>query len=219
MYKYKFFLTASIISLQFTHAYADEISKEKIIINNGVQETETPIHEKKEEFKDKSPNSSTPTQSSDTSTDELKQKNINSDEIINYENNTINEENENLESNTVQKNEPNITNDEKDKLKDKFIEHQKSIPDVDPLTLNIKKPEAREIYDVTFNNNYLVNALTFIFKDNHLLIEKKYLISMLNELENPVFHTINKKEYFYIPAKFVTQINNEKLAIDISLSP
>ena len=114
MYKYKFFLTASIISLQFTHAYADEISKEKIIINNGVQETETPIHEKKEEFKDKSPNSSTstPTQSSDTSTDELKQKNINSDESINYENNTINEENkenENLESNTVQKNEPNIT--------------------------------------------------------------------------------------------------------------
>ena len=41
----------------------------------------------------------------------MKQKNINSDESINYENNTINEENkenENLESNTVQKNEPNI---------------------------------------------------------------------------------------------------------------
>ena len=94
-----------------------------------------------------------------------------------------------------------------------------NIPDIDPNTLNPKKPLAKEIYDVSINNNYVINALTFIFKDNHLLIEKKYLIPLLNDLVNPKFYTINNKEYFYIPARFVNKINDDKLSIDVILAP
>lgn len=212
MYKYKFFLTASIISLQFTQAYAEEISKENINTNNGVQAVEAPNNVSTEEFK--SNDRPIPDEHSSnkklTSTDTLsEQKSIIKEDVT-----------PSSKQNDTEQLETKASISDNNTIPVSNIESSsQSIPDVDPLTLNLKKTVAREIYDVTFNNNYLINALTLIFEDNHILIEKKFLIPILNELDNPVFYTINKKEYFYVPARFVTKINNDKLAIDISLSP
>lgn len=93
------------------------------------------------------------------------------------------------------------------------------VPNIDPLSLDLKKTKYREIFDLKINNNFIVNGTVLVFEKNHLLIEKKFLISLLNELENPKFYTINKKEYFYIPAQFVNKVDLETLKIDITLSP
>lgn len=199
MKKYKFFITASLISFQFTSAYAQEIKKQ--VSEEVVQTVRSDV---KEELKSLEQVNLSPSENTQPKTN-ITQIDTDIKTVENTE--PKNSDNQGKEQSS-----------QEEKSNDTPSEDRSLIPDVDPLTLNPKKPVSKEIFDLQVNSNFVLNGMVLIFENNHLLMEKKYLLPILNDLENPVFHTINKKEYFYFPARFVNKINEEQLKIDVELS-